>query len=349
MKFPSIYPRIQWAPFETGYLELFLRKIELAAMKDDTIVMPHTTKILKAFNEYFDSRNDIRDKKGNVIDSMTARNSGSLTSHMNRQKSELRKLRDSMSNLPIGNGDDVYMPEITDTEIEAYMNDGAVIGDSGNAEADDAQVPNKHFQGADKPLGPQSQSGHAPTPPQPPHTSSTAAGTENGTISVIPETNKEAIQLHRDEKNKRPLDTTWIHEGITDLDRRITKHKGNPKLKSDLFHRDRVAKYDTTKEDWHIRSLRENGAAAVNAVLNAADLPPLGYTGDIPHLVKKKLLPNDELVLAESRAAAIQKVWAMRKKEAETYMKNNTNLPIQRDINVDSDSTGDESVGDMDA
>jgi hypothetical protein len=313
-EFPPMVSRTQWTAFETGYLELFLRKIQLAAETDDTVVMPHTKKILKAFNDYFESRNDIKDKKGNVLDSMTARSSGSLTSHMNRPNSKLRKLRDAMSDLPISNGDDVYMPEITDIEIEVYINNKTVTTDSRHAEAGEA-----------------------------------ASGVIGKTQSGIPEDNQEAIRLHREENNRKPLDTTWIHTGSTDLKKRIVKYKYTPKLLSHVFYADQIANVNTTNENWHERSLRVDGAAAVNALINAADIPPLGYTGDIPHLVENRLLPNDEQVLAESRATAMQKLQAMREANAKVHVKEKKNLPIQRDVNDDSDSTGDESVGDMDA
>jgi hypothetical protein len=56
-----------------------------------------------------------------------------------------------------------------------------------------------------------------------------------------------------------------------------------------------------TEEDWHKKSARERGAAAVvNGLLNAAIIPPFGYGGSIRDLVDKQHLADDEVLFAKS-------------------------------------------------
>ena len=51
---------------------------------------------------------------------------------------------------------------------------------------------------------------------------------------------------------------------------------------------------------------RVEGAAAVDALLNAAIVPPLGYNGDIRTLVDGNLLPDDQLMVHHESALALR-------------------------------------------
>ncbi|EFQ90084.1 hypothetical protein PTT_13402 [Pyrenophora teres f. teres 0-1] len=99
--FPPLVEKLSWAPTEKGYLELFLERVALAVKKDNSIVLPDKEVILETFNEYFDGRSDLRDAKGHEL---PARHTS--------------------------NGDEAYMPEITDDEIEAYLANGLIASNS---------------------------------------------------------------------------------------------------------------------------------------------------------------------------------------------------------------------------
>jgi len=167
--------------------------------------------------------------------------------------------------------------------------------------------------------------------------------------SPMPKSDEEAVALHRASKPAGSVDNTWNHQAIKDLDKRIKKNENYKDYNHEMFNNDFNSTYklDTARfngENWHDESAREKGAAAVTAMLNTANIPPLGYMGDLKDLVTKKQLPEDELVLAESRDAAI-------KKKNKLIMKKHTpkkGQPRQRDVMSDSDSTGDESVDDED-
>jgi hypothetical protein len=171
----------------------------------------------------------------------------------------------------------------------------------------------------------------------------------------IPKNNKEAIEQHRDVQNKKKLDSSWNMKAITDLDARLEKRGfSKPGEDRDRWSRDNrpeVEKQRKTQiakkggwmeEDWHKNSAREGGAAAVNGLLNAAILPPLGYTGHIRDLVEKRQLPEGELILAQSSEAAIRKVHSVHDRDFKVPEEKSE--VEQRDLNDDSSETGGESV-----
>ncbi|KAI4606385.1 hypothetical protein J4E80_010137 [Alternaria sp. BMP 0032] len=168
--------------------------------------------------------------------------------------------------------------------------------------------------------------------------------------SPMPKSDEEAVALHRASKPAGSVDNTWNHQAIADLDKRIKKNEKyafdheffNNDLQEEPFVKKKAARREF--EDWHEGHAREDGAAAVTALLNTADIPPLGYTGDLKDLVTKKQLPEDELVLAESRDAAIKKKDAL----IERKFRPKKGQLQQRNVMDDSESTGDESVDDED-
>ena len=168
--------------------------------------------------------------------------------------------------------------------------------------------------------------------------------------SPMPKTDEEAVSQHRESKAANPVDNTWNHQAIADLDKRIKRNEKydfnheafNSDLQEEPFVKKKAARREF--EDWHEGHAREKGAAAVTALLNTADIPPMGYMGDLKDLVTKKQLPEDELVLAESRDAAIKKKDALMKRK----FRPKKGQPEQRNVMDDSESTGDESVDDED-
>ncbi|KAH6881332.1 hypothetical protein BKA58DRAFT_349406 [Alternaria rosae] len=424
MKFPPKVTHTPWAPFETGYLELFHEKLlEAATGKTDAFVAPHNEIIFKAFNEYFEGRTDIRDKNDK------------LTPKLKKSKA-----------------DDVWMPTITDDEIEQYIRgdwkpvvDTATATDDGDGEEEDEDQAEEEDEGDDsdtstlstppdtdeeresleiferdrhairrlvtlklpasnapgskltgnkrptikptsdtrgtikvapgrkstkqqsssqKPMTDPRKGTEAPEPkgkprwvkpaeqkvmPDPPEVLA-AAKDAGWKWSSMPDTDEEAVSLQRASKPADSVDTTWNHQAVKDLDKRIKKSEKytfgheffNNDLKEDPFVKKKNARREF--EDWHEGHAREDGAAAVTAMLNTADIPPVGYMGDIHDLVTKKQLPEDELVLAESRAAAIKKKNALIKRKYSPKK----GQPVQRDVMDDSESTGDESVDDED-
>jgi hypothetical protein len=131
------------------------------------------------------------------------------------------------------------------------------------------------------------------------------------TWSDIPESNDEAIELHQAAQDKKPTDNTWIRQATNDLDDRI-KRRSSQDFQHETFNRDLHENYEgkgarKNVEDWHEISARRDGAAAVTSLLNTADIPPRGYTGNIRDLHRKRLLSEGELQLADAREDAIDK------------------------------------------
>ncbi|KAF3006923.1 hypothetical protein E8E13_011259 [Curvularia kusanoi] len=104
-----------------------------------------------------------------------------------------------------------------------------------------------------------------------------------------------------------PAIDVWVNETIIGLKRRIARHAGENDLanapNSDsqsgiraLWHQDRL----------HSHSRRPRGAADVNALLNAAIVPPVGYRGDMRSLFNAGELPEDQQLLQEASDFAMQ-------------------------------------------
>ena len=148
------------------------------------------------------------------------------------------------------------------------------------------------------------------TPPIPTHPDVIADLKARGyTWTELPKNNEEAIKAHQEAQNKKPSQNTWVDGAVEALKDR-TKRQTSPGFDHEFFNKDVQHEYENkgdmiNVEDWHKKSARRDGAAAVTALLNAADIPPLGYTGDIRALHKNRLLSEDELKLADARDAAI--------------------------------------------
>jgi hypothetical protein len=329
-------PRTGWTPTETGYLELLHEKLKRAAKSDPKFRMPDNTRMLEEFNKFFEYRNDIRDKKGVLVEPLGTRNMGQLTSYMGRKGSKLHKLRKNLSQYNTSNDAETYFPAMTDAEIQSYMDGHGLI----HVDEDDA-IPEKHTRAlqssSQRPqkrpkLPPAQTSSQAqqhttdnaepkkkprwvkpPETPVVPDTPEYIASlkAKGYTWSYIPESSTEAIELHRTKHDKNPADTTWISQATKGLDDRI-KRRSSPGFHHEFFNRDAIAKYDSPEarkkfEDWHEISARVDGAAAVTGLLNTADVPPIGYTGDVRDLHRKRLLPENELEVADARDDGIGK------------------------------------------
>ncbi|KAI4617177.1 uncharacterized protein J4E87_008417 [Alternaria ethzedia] len=175
------------------------------------------------------------------------------------------------------------------------------------------------------------------------------------TWTELPKNNEEAIKAHREAQNAKPSDNAWIEPTKKNLEDRIQRQT-NEDFNREFFNKDLKEKYEgkgkmVNVEDWHEKSARRDGAAEVTALLNTADIPPLGYTGDIRDLHKKRLLSEDELELADAREAAIprmqeaverarqMKIKEESDKDPNLKAKHDRAAAMQKDVAYDSDIT----------
>jgi hypothetical protein len=341
MGFPPKATRTKWTPFETAYLELLHEKLKRVASTNAEFTMPHNTRILKAFNEYFEYRDGIRDKNGENMDPLGARTMVQLTSYMGRPGTKLRQLRNDLSKYNTSNDADGYFPTVKDTEIQGYLDGDGVIDltedvPAPGEPAQDLQVapPSPSEKRPELHSAQKSSQAHhdATDNPQPkkkprwvkPKETAVIPSTPEYILSLkargykwmyMPETDDEALRLHVAAGKKSPPDTTWIHQATKDLDDRISR-RNSTRVNHEAFNRDLLDKYEPKGamkdvEDWHKISARRDGAAAVTGLLNAADLPPHGYKGDIRDLARNRLLSEGELELIEARDDAIEKKYHM--------------------------------------
>jgi hypothetical protein len=163
------------------------------------------------------------------------------------------------------------------------------------------------------------------------------------TYTELPKSDKEAIERHWDEYNKshpadKPVVDKWNHQASLDLDERLSR-RGAPPIPDQPedqpqrpdWHTDCVTVSKT--EDWHEVSQRKLGAAAVNGLLNAAVVPPLGYGGDLRDLVQSRRLPPREMMLHDASEAAREKMHEAHDKAFITPK----GAPKQHNVDHDSD------------
>ncbi|KAG9184914.1 hypothetical protein G6011_11744 [Alternaria panax] len=350
MKFPPKIARTGWIPFETAYLELLHEKLKRVASTDENFVMPHNTRILDSFNEYFEYRDDIPDKKG-VMEPLGARTMGQLASYMNRPGTKLRQLRKYLAKYNTSNDTDAYFPTMTDTEIQSYLD-----ADETSDLTDDDPVSEAHAQDThsaspspprkrpnlSKPQGQEPAHQNAPNdapskkkprwvkpketaviPSTPSHIASLTA--QGFVFTLPPVTDQGALEVHNAAQEKNPPPTQWIQQATANLDDRITRRSSHD-FQHEHFNRDVQDQYNTrgalkAELNWHNISARRDGAAAVTGLLNAADLPPWGYTGDVRDLHRKRLLPGAELEVADARDGAIEKKYGAVEKARVAKMK----------------------------
>ncbi|KAI4908366.1 hypothetical protein J4E90_008991 [Alternaria incomplexa] len=194
------------------------------------------------------------------------------------------------------------------------------------------------------------------TPPIPTHPDVIADLKAKGyTWTELPKNNEEAIKAHREAQNAKPSENAWIEPTKKNLEDRIGRQT-SADFNREFFNKDLKEKYEgkgkmVNVEDWYEKSARRAGAAEVTALLNTADIPPLGYTGDIRDLHKKRLLSEDELELADAREVAIprmheaverarqMKVKEESDKDPNLKAKHDRATAMQKDVAYDSDIT----------
>jgi hypothetical protein len=315
--FPPKVSKYHWLPYEDAWLELVFQKLY-----DDKghTSKPAKSKILEAFNNFFEGRTNLYDAKGHKVPARKARDNSSFSSHLKSPK--LRALYDIVKDGMKDKSAGAWVPDITDAEIEAQMSERkgrgktpAVVEALASPENNVAPAPKLKAlpsTGQTKPRGAEI------LPPVP--LTMDQLDAQGFKFSKLPKNNEQAIKQHREAENKRELDSSWNRMAMNDLDKRFEKRsKYNPAKATHpagarkIWWRDFRPEVEAkmrkeVEEDWHKTSAREEGAAAVNGLLNAAILPPVGYTGDIRELLKKRELPDRELMVAETGAAARSKV-----------------------------------------
>lgn len=123
----------------------------------------------------------------------------------------------------------------------------------------------------------------------------------------LPENDEEALEGHRQASSRKSqTNDEWIKQAEKDLETRFTNRKGGPSLAKPRHHWYRD--FDQTKPkidpNWHTTSIRKPGAAALNALITAATIPPFGYSGCVRDLIENEQLPRNEVALARASQEA---------------------------------------------
>ncbi|KAH3984849.1 hypothetical protein HBH98_042940 [Parastagonospora nodorum] len=393
-----------WSAEEKAYLEIMYQKLHDAAASKSQASLPHARKVFNSLNSFFnEGRQSVTDTKGTNLFVAEDREWGSFDAYIRRPTNKLiNGLRKDIMKKMNDDGDNAWIPDITEDDIKAHLKHGPVIAKSGATKAveqvtKDTPAPLKK---AGKKI-PKATIGHteekksklsagtnafiseptdvleAPKDQQhmkhqfPSHSTKRTSSMNNVLIAAssrsptdvfkgevpvkvtpveevnrlvvagykftdIPEDDEEAMEKYLKEDDDQQLDGSWIKTAGDDLDKRIER-RGLPDMNRMSWPRDLKKKIDFKAEEWHNKSGRVDGAAAVNGLRGIAVVPPLGYTGSIEELVKERRLLSRDLLLEDASKEAIDKVYSLHK-SAEGEKKPQHNIEDD-----DSDITGDES------
>lgn len=152
--------------------------------------------------------------------------------------------------------------------------------------------------------------------------------------------------------NSKKSTPTWVLQAVEDLDRRNAECNG--KCPSDnidareAWYKDDVSvregKAIRKRENFHKESARNPGAASANGLITMAIVPPLGYSGSIRDLHTNRLLPDDELEALDANSTALKEMSRWH----DAYFASAATKKLvhpQREVDDESDMTGDESDG----
>ncbi|KAF1831937.1 hypothetical protein BDW02DRAFT_571511 [Decorospora gaudefroyi] len=115
----STFRKRPWSESETAYLELLFIKIKAAAATTEGLKMPEPARVTKALNELCKSRDS----------GFIPRDTSQVGSYFRRSQSFLSQLRQD-SGLPLGRGDEGYMPTITESEFQEYLKNRQAVADN---------------------------------------------------------------------------------------------------------------------------------------------------------------------------------------------------------------------------
>ncbi|KAF2689847.1 hypothetical protein K458DRAFT_483416 [Lentithecium fluviatile CBS 122367] len=131
---------ILYTPNEDAWLELFHKKLKLAAQKGHAIEMPSIPMIGESFNRFFAGK-VFQDTNGKILPPREAREMTSFQGKFNRKTAGVHDIREEAKALVDkinSRNRKVYIPTITDSELQQYLKSGAAASDNPDIEAKNA-------------------------------------------------------------------------------------------------------------------------------------------------------------------------------------------------------------------
>ncbi|EAT86103.2 hypothetical protein SNOG_06272 [Parastagonospora nodorum SN15] len=361
-----------WSAEEKAYLEIMYQKLHDAAASKSQASLPHARKVFNSLNSFFnEGRQSVTDTKGTNLFVAEDREWGSFDAYIRRPTNKLINglCDDIKAHLKHGpviakSGATKAVEQVTKDTPAPLKKAGkkipkATIGHTEEKKSKLSAGTNAFISEPtdvlDSAEGPAAYEASVPlTLDQEDILSPTDVFKGEVPVKVtpveevnrlviagykftdIPEDDEEAMERYLKEDDDQQLDGSWIKTAGDDLDKRIER-RGLPDMNRMSWPRDLKKKIDFKAEEWHNKSGRVDGAAAVNGLRGIAVVPPLGYTGSIEELVKERRLLSRDLLLEDASKEAIDKVYSLHK-SAEGEKKPQHNIEDD-----DSDITGDES------
>jgi hypothetical protein len=118
--FPLKKKNIAYTPDEDAFLIIMHRKIKHAASGSTPIKAPAPAAILNTFNHFFAFKTRTS-AYGTLIQTRKPRDEKSFSAKLNRPSTELQRIRTEIQNLLQSViGGEIYMPTVTENEIQRY-------------------------------------------------------------------------------------------------------------------------------------------------------------------------------------------------------------------------------------
>jgi hypothetical protein len=123
-------------------------------------------------------------------------------------------------------------------------------------------------------------------------------------------------EVQTEERQASPETEDWLGETYAGFYNRMERLEGEIHLAHGYSGRNEQRGLVVHRSRKRLRSRRPcKGAPAVNALLNSAIVPPIGYHGDVCAVVRDRALPGDELRLHELSQACREAYHAVHDKE----------------------------------
>jgi hypothetical protein len=120
---------VMYTPLEDAWMTLFHRKLRATIEAGHAVRLPGPVSVMEVFNTFFQGK-VLEDTNGDEVGTRTARDVISIRGKLDGRVSTIAKERRLMRGLVDGqNGGLLYIPVVTEEELEKFLKDGRVVVD----------------------------------------------------------------------------------------------------------------------------------------------------------------------------------------------------------------------------
>ncbi|KAG9184944.1 hypothetical protein G6011_11774 [Alternaria panax] len=120
---------MMYTPLEDAWMTLFHLKLRATIEAGHIIKLPGPANLMALFNAYFEGK-ELKDASGETVGPRPARDANSIRGKLDGRRSKIAEKRKEMRGiLGKDNGSPMFMPDITEEELEKFQKDGTVAVD----------------------------------------------------------------------------------------------------------------------------------------------------------------------------------------------------------------------------